>query len=93
MCTIHLWYSVFGNAAAIASFIPVKPSAHITSMSFTPRFLRSLNRDNYVFALSFVPIYIDNMSFLSSWFTPNVIWTAFLPTIPFSFTLKCTASI
>ena len=57
----------------MASFIPIRPSAHITSMSFTPRFLRSLNKDNHVFALPFVPIYIDNMSFLPSWFTPNVI--------------------
>ena len=36
--TMHLWYSVFGKAADIASFMPLKPSAHITRMSFTPRF-------------------------------------------------------
>ena len=39
--TIQRWYSVFGKAAAIASLIPVKPSAQMINTSLTPRFFSS----------------------------------------------------
>jgi len=47
MCTMHLWYSVMGYAAAIASLIPLNPSAQSTKMSFSPRFFSSLSTDEF----------------------------------------------
>ena len=37
-CTMHGWYFARGYAAAMASLMPLRPSAQITKMSCTPRF-------------------------------------------------------
>ena len=46
-CTIQRWYSVFGKAAAIASLIPVKPSAQMINTSLIPyRIMDCINVEN-----------------------------------------------
>ena len=52
-CTIQRWYSVLGKAAAIASLIPVRPSAQMINTSFTPRFFSSFRTESQYLELSF----------------------------------------
>ena len=56
------WYSVLGNAAAMASFIPVRPSAQMMRMSSTPRFFSSFKTDSQYLELSFSPTSIVRTS-------------------------------
>ena len=70
--TMHLWYSVFGKAADMASFMPLKPSAHITRMSLTPRFFNSFNTDNQYLELSLSPTLMLNTSFFPSTVMPRI---------------------
>lgn len=61
--TMQRWYSVFGNVVGIASFIPVRPSVQIISMSFTPRFFNSFNTDSQYFEISLSPTLIVSTFF------------------------------
>ena len=51
-CTIHLWISVRGNTAWIASPNPLNPSTYTIKISSTPRFFISLSTDSQYFVLS-----------------------------------------
>ena len=53
-------------AAAIASFIPARPSAQRIKISFTPRFFSSFNTESQYFELSLSPTLIVNTSFFPS---------------------------
>ena len=60
------------SLAAIASLIPVKPSAQITSTSFTPRFFSSFITESQYFALSLSPTLIVRTSFFPSVLIPRI---------------------
>ena len=63
ICTMQRCCSVFGNAAVIASFIPVSPSEQRIRISCTPLFFRAFNTDSQYLLLSFSPITKDRTSF------------------------------
>ena len=63
---------IFGNAVAIASFIPVSPSAQIISISLTPLFLRLLSTPSQYFELSFWPTSIVRTSLRPSRLIPSI---------------------
>ena len=58
-----LGYLKKGNAAAIASLMPLRPSAQIIRISFTPRFFSSFRTDSQYFELSLSPTVIERTSF------------------------------
>lgn len=55
-------WTVLGNAALIASLIPVKLSQHNIKISLTPRCFNSFNTPSQYLADSFSPIHIPNIS-------------------------------
>lgn len=70
--TMQRWYSVFGNAAAIASLIPLRPSAQMIRISFTPRFFSSFSTDGQYLELSLSPTLMDSTSFRPSVLVPRM---------------------
>ena len=58
-----LGYLKKGNVAAIASLMPLRPSAQIIRISFTPRFFSSFRTDSQYFELSLSPTVIERTSF------------------------------
>jgi len=77
----------------MASFIPERPSAHITRTSFTPRFFSSFRTPSQYFALSFSPICMDKTSLWPVKLTARITYAASFLICPLSRTEKCTASM
>ena len=67
-----LGYLKKGNVAAIASLMPLRPSAQIIRISFTPRFFSSFRTDSQYFELSLSPTVIERTSFFPSVLMPRM---------------------
>ena len=75
---------LLGNAVEIASLIPVRPSAQMIRISFTPRFFNSFNTESQYLALSLSPTLIESTSFLPSVLIPRITYAASFLITPFS---------
>ena len=60
-----------GKAAAIASLIPVRPSAQIIKISFTPRFFSSFRTESHYLEPSLFPTWIVRTSLRPSRLIPR----------------------
>lgn len=61
------WYSVLGKAIVTASFIPVKPSAQRTKISFSPLFFKLLRISNQYYCFHYLKFACMNLKKLAGW--------------------------
>ena len=83
---MHLWHFIQEYATAMASRIPLSPSAQMIRISFIPRFFRLFNTPGQFLELSFSAISIVSTSFFSFALIPNTTYAAGFQIIPYSLT-------
>ena len=66
------WYYVLGNAAAVASLIPVSLSAQRIRIFLTSRFLSSVKTESQYLELLLSPTWMESTSFFSSVLMPRM---------------------
>lgn len=93
LSTIQRYCSVIGNAAVMASFIPVSPSEQRIRISRTPRFFRLFRILSQYLLLSFSLITRVSTSFFPFALMPRITYAASFRSTPSSRTEKCTASM